>query len=123
MKVDEFGANVARRLTAGLDNLDSGTQSRLRAVRERALDAYREPAAALAPAMATAGSGRGNFGRLPTILIPALFLLAALAAGLWWQQQQRDPTDLDVGLLTDEMPIKVYFERDFDQWLKNSSSR
>lgn len=99
---------------------------RLRAARERALDARRS---AREPALAWAGAGAGGIagsvgGFSLRVLLPAALLVAGLAAIYSGQQEQRaaDAEELDAQLLTDDLPIDAYLDRGFEAWLKKISA-
>jgi hypothetical protein len=109
---------------------------RLRAARERALEARRiSTARERAPAFAWARSttvglvgGFGAFGGLGgfslRVLLPTLLLVAGLVSIYSWQQEQRaaDALELDAQLLTDDLPIDAYLDRGFEAWLKKVST-
>jgi hypothetical protein len=112
---------------------------RLRAARERALEARRtSTASGREPAFAWARSGAagvvGGFGTFGTfgglggfslrVLLPTLLLIAGLVSIYSWQQEQRaaDAEELDAQLLTDDLPIDAYLDRGFEAWLKKISS-
>jgi hypothetical protein len=102
---------------------------RLRAARERALDARRT---AREPAFAWAGAGGtgviGGFGGVGgfslRVLLPTALLVAGLFAIYSGQQEQRaaDIEELDAQLLTDDLPLDAYLDRGFEAWLKKVSS-
>jgi hypothetical protein len=56
-------------------------------------------------------------------LIAATALVLAMAGVLYWQSTR--PTngiaEIDLYLLTDELPINAYLDKGFDSWLKRSS--
>jgi len=109
---------------------------RLRAARERALEARRistlrerEPAFVLARSTtAELVGGFGAFGGLGgfslRVLLPTLLLVAGLVSIYSWQQEQRaaDALELDAQLLTDDLPIDAYLDRGFEAWLKKVSA-
>jgi hypothetical protein len=103
---------------------------RLRAARERALEARRAPAVEGMAALAGMRSGgfSAGFGGLGgfslRVLLPTALLVAGLAAIYSWQQDQRaaDIEELDAQLLTDDLPIDAYLDRGFEAWLKKVSA-
>ena len=106
---------------------------RLRAARERALEARRvstasgrEPAFAWArgATVSLAGGFGGLGGFSLRVLLPTLLLIAGLVSIYSWQQEQRaaDALELDAQLLTDDLPIDAYLDRGFEAWLKKVSS-
>jgi hypothetical protein len=58
-----------------------------------------------------------------SLLIAATALVLAMAGVLYWQSTR--PTngiaEIDLYLLTDELPINAYLDKGFDSWLKRSS--
>ena len=123
---DEVAAKIVQRLDYGVESLDAGTRERLAAARKVALSHYRdrpEPVCGFAWAM-SAPSQRGSAQRLHGARY--LIAIAALVLGLigfaYWQTlQPNDFSDIDVRLLTDDLPIDAYLDRGFDSWLKRSS--
>jgi hypothetical protein len=57
------------------------------------------------------------------ILLPLAFLLLSLGGIVYWQtvQQNNDAEEIDTHLLTGDLPINAYLDKDFDAWLKRSS--
>ena len=54
----------------------------------------------------------------------ALYLLLLSLGGIvYWQtvQQNNDVEEIDTHLLTGDLPINAYLDKDFDAWLKRSS--
>ena len=52
--------------------------------------------------------------------MPFTALAIGLAAVYTWQQNQRlaEVEEIDAQLLTDELPIDAYLDRNFQSWLK-----
>jgi len=50
-------------------------------------------------------------------------VLLAMATALYWQQahQQNDSDEIDALLLSSDLPIHAYIDKDFDEWPKGSS--
>jgi hypothetical protein len=112
--------------------LDRATQvepaiaERLRAARERALDARRlERAPALAWADNVLGSIGGHSGLWLRFVLPTILLLLSVAGIYTWQQNQRlaETEEIDAELLTDDLPIDAYLDRGFEAWLKKRAAR
>ncbi len=125
MNENEFSKKIAAHLNRGADQLAPVELARLRASREQALAAMgRQPAAGLALAM-----GGGRTLRLPRISRKMLFLLAIISiAGIWTAYSQLSQDDyydnvgeLDAQLLTGELPINAFLDKDFESWVKESS--
>ena len=132
----KFANKIRQALNEGarLDgNSGARIAERLRAARERALEARRiATASGREPAFAWARNstvslvgGFGGFGGFSLrVLLPTLLLIAGLVSIYSWQQDQRaaDVVELDAQLLTDDLPIDAYLDRGFEAWLKKVSS-
>ena len=121
MNEREVAGRITRLLDAGARDIDELTLARLKAARLRALEraAVRQPAHSLV----TAGSGRGGHagGHRSWVWAPLVALLFAAAAVGFWQSVDHDGDDIDVFLLSEDLPIRAYMDQDFDAWLKSSS--
>jgi hypothetical protein len=97
---------------------------RLKQAREQALARQRaEPT----PVLAWAGNVVGDVGwggLALRVLIPLAVLVASGAALYTWQQNQRaaELEEIDSLLLTDDLPIDAYLDRDFQNWLKKRAA-
>jgi hypothetical protein len=101
-------------------------RERLSAARRNALSHYREkPASVLDLAWAGLAAHWVSDQRSHhiRILVAAAALLLAVAGGAYWHTAGRANglTDIDLHLLTDELPINAYLDKGFDSWLKRSS--
>ena len=95
--------------------------ARLAQARERALARQRpEPAPALAWAGNVVGHLGGWGGLALRVLLPLAMLVTGGAAIYTWQQNQRaaELVEIDSQLLTDDLPIDAYLDRNFQNWLK-----
>ncbi len=130
----DFGRKVRQALNEGV-RTDAGLSprvaERLRAARERALEA-RRPELRAQPAHEVAGvalgSALGRLGGLGGLSLRVLLPVAVVAAGLFgiyaWQQEQRaaDVEEIDARLLTDDLPLDAYLDKGFEAWLKKRSA-
>ncbi len=96
--------------------------TRLKAARLRALDAYREPVRLFG--LVTVGAGTAQtlkYSVLQQLLLwlPLVLLVATLAAKAL--NPEVDIGELDAQLLTGELPIDAFLDKDFDAWLKSAS--
>jgi hypothetical protein len=96
--------------------------TRLRSARLRALDAWREPVRFLG--LVTVGAGTAQtikYSILQQVFLwlPIIVLLAILVAKIL--APEVDIGELDVQILTGELPIDAFLDKDFDQWLKSAS--
>lgn len=117
---DEFARTIVQRLDESAARLDAGTHARLVAARTAALARY--PGA---PALGLAGNVRvfvelHLFGARIAAVVTALMI--ATASVVYWQSAapNGDLADLEISLLTDELPINAYLDKGFDSWLKRS---
>lgn len=124
---DELGTRISRLLDEGARDIAPGSRERLATARRDALARHAElrvTSRGWVPAWA------GSFSRLTeqSILgVRYLVPLAALVLGLLGVVYvhtgtvSSDVADIDMGLLTDELPINAYLDQNFDSWLKRSS--
>ena len=123
----KFGDNIRKALDEGAAGMDARGVERLRAARERALARQKLESAHLA-GLAWAGNAISRFGGPAgfslRVLAPAAVLVFGLVAIWGWQQNARvaEVEEIDVLLLTDELPPEAYLDRGFEAWLKQRSS-
>ena len=122
----ELAREIVQYLEDGVDQLEPRVRERLAGARRNALSRYREQSA---PVFGLAWAGHAAVWLTEhtfrgTRLLIAVAALAALTAGLvYWQSTgpANGLADIDVYLLTDELPINAYLDKGFDSWLKRSS--
>jgi hypothetical protein len=120
----DLARKIVQRLNQGADQIDAATRARLLAARKEALSHYMdkpEPAWKLAWAGHAVLVGGHRFDARHLIAVAAL--AAALITVVYWQNRgtPNEAADIDLGLLTDDLPINAYLDRGFDSWLKRSS--
>jgi len=122
---DQFGRAVARRLSAGTDEMSYEARERLRAARVRALAARKQEEAAPVTlgrgGAATLGFGeRTWFNRIASVL-PLVILAAGLVFIHTFQTERRasELAEVDAALLTDDLPPAAYADPGFVQYLKS----
>lgn len=101
---------IAQMLNISAQNMDQQTVSALSRARQAAL--YRQ--SAHTPVLSFVAE-RWSFGLFPQVTQP--WLVAALLAivvfggtGYWQHAQEQQISDLDVAILTDELPIEVFVD-------------
>jgi uncharacterized protein DUF3619 len=120
----ELAQKIIGRLDDGLNQLDAGTRERLVSARRAALARHREAPVrvfGLIPAGAVGHFvGRHVFGTSVAAAVTALVI--ATAGVVYWQSvaPNGDLADVEIALLTDELPINAYLDKGFDSWLKRS---
>jgi Protein of unknown function (DUF3619) len=57
------------------------------------------------------------------VLLPLVIVLLSLGGIIYWQsaKQNNEVEDIDAHLLTGDLPINAYLDKDFDSWLRRSS--
>jgi hypothetical protein len=124
MNETHFGNRVRQILNQGLD-VPTHVLQGLQRARQEALARQRpEPAPALAWADNLAGSFGGWAGLSVRLLLPLFLLLAAVASLYAWQQNRlgAEIEEIDAQLLTDDLPIDAYLDRNFQNWLKKRAA-
>jgi len=121
----ETAQKIVRVLNRGTRDMGSDTVTRLAAAREQALAGFR-----VAPGwkLAWAGSGSLRNDEHPAaglrLALPIAVLIISLIGIAYWHSgngQSNELADLDVRLLTDDLPIDAYLDKGFDSWLKRQS--
>jgi len=117
MNEKEFSSKLKPWLERSAQTLGEIQDTRLRAARLRALDAYREPVRLYG--LFTVADGTAQMIRYSLVQRALLFLpIVALLAALAFQSlQETDVGDLDAQLLTQELPPDAYLDQDFRTWL------
>jgi hypothetical protein len=122
---DEFARKITAYLDRGAADLRAGTLYRLQQARAKALASLsgqpvRATESRLAHALAGGGTGGGSGLRRGAWLGFGILLIAATAFGYQqWRlyQQTREIADIDVEILTSDLPIDAYVDRGFQTWL------
>lgn len=122
MNEKDFGQKLRPWLERSADAVGELQATRLRSARLRALDQWREPVRVLG--FVTVGAGTVQtlkYSILQQVLLwlPIAILLATLLAKAL--SPEMDIGELDAELLTGELPIDAFLDKDFDEWLKSAS--
>lgn len=127
---NQFGRQVAARLSESACDLPYDISERLRAVREQAI-AKRKLSLRAAPAVVSSaganvlsmdGERPGFWGRMAAVL-PLIALVAGLVAINMVQSEERanELAEVDAALLTDDLPPAAYADPGFAQFLRTGS--
>ena len=120
---DQFAKKIAEHLNAGTAALRAGTAYKLQQARAKALarlDPAYAPQTELVHALAGSGGRSAPGLRRGMWLGFAVLLLAAGFFGYQqWSlyQQTRELAELDLQILTSDLPIDAYVDRGFQTWL------
>ncbi|MES3009685.1 MAG: DUF3619 family protein [Pseudomonadota bacterium] len=125
---DRIGMKVAAHLSAGADALPYEISERLRAARTQALAQRKRAVMATRPVLIAAGgtavlggddSGWGLWGRLAAAL-PVMALVVGMVVINVVQDDNRanELAEIDVALLTDDLPPSAYADPGFLQFLR-----
>jgi hypothetical protein len=124
---EEFARKITAYLDQGTAGLRAGTSYRLQQARARAMAKLAEQPATVGEsrlAHALMGGGPGAHGgggrRRGAWLALGIVLIAAGALGYqqWlFYQHTRELAEIDVEILTSDLPIDAYVDRGFQTWL------
>jgi hypothetical protein len=122
MNEKDFSERLRPWLEKSADGVGELQATRLRSARLRALDAYREPVSVFGHF--TFGAGTLQTLKYSVIQqgllwLPLVLLLATLLAKSL--SPEVDIGELDAQLLTGELPIDAFLDKDFDEWLRKES--
>jgi hypothetical protein len=125
-EADQFGLNAAALLRQGSQSLPAGIKDRLYAARLKAIslkkpEKVRIQQQVFAGSVGTWSSGSRSFWDNVGWVAPLVVLVFGLIGIAQWQQDSRinDIAELDVALLTDDVPPDAYADSGFMGFLKN----
>ncbi len=127
--IDRQGLKLAARLNEGVADMPYEVRERLRAARERALAQRKVEVVRHAPAWVAQGSTAaltwggeehlGLWGRLSTALAVGVLVLGLLGiSDRVSAERARELADVDVALLTDELPPAAFADPGFIHFLQ-----
>lgn len=121
MNERELISKIKQDLNYGTGQLKSQVMERLKQSRERALDAF---AAQSQPENAYAFAGHHGHGHpfASRKWLPLAFISLLLIGVFYWQQQELNGEEnIDLALLTSDLPLNVFVDQKFHTWLDQSS--
>ena len=124
MNEKDFGQKITRTLNWGLSRIEEDKLAKLRAGRGKAMEAYREPVTILGLVTVSGQTlDVSNWMRKPLFWLPVLAIAAAIFAYSWNSADDiyDDVGELDAKILTGELPIDAFLDKDFASWVKESS--
>lgn len=122
MNEREFASKIKQDLNYGAGRLSTNVSTRLKQAREQAMEAF---AAQNVNAHAYAYAGHpGQTHPLATrTWLPFALITLALLGALYWQQDVTHEENLDVALLTSDLPLNAFVDQNFQAWLDHPSQR
>jgi hypothetical protein len=118
MNEKEFAAKVKPWLERAAGGVGEMQATRLRSARLRALDAYREPVRLLGLVTVSGGTLQElhySLVQRSLLWLPLVVFIAALA--MMSANPEPDIGELDVQLLTQELPPDAFLDQEFRSWL------
>lgn len=126
MNEREIAHGIVALLDEGTEKLDVRLARRLQAARQTALAHHLapQPVFSLAGAGVAVGNVINEFKSVSSTWIALAVLMLSVGATQYWAQTQRaaELEEVDSALLSDDLPIAAYLDRDFNEWLKDDSS-
>ncbi len=124
MNEQVIAKKIAQTLNAGITRIDDAKLARLHAAREKALKAYVEPISVLGLATVSGHVVEPAWWlKKPILWVPVVALVTSIAIYSWnspADQRYDEVGELDTKLLTGELPIDAFLDKDFADWVKES---
>ena len=124
MNEKEFSQKITRTLNWGLSRIEDDKLAKLRTARQLAMSQYREPANVLGLATVSGPTlNASSLVRKPLFWLPILAILVLFASYSFTPDEDivDESGELDARLLTGELPINAFLDKDFQSWVKDSS--
>ena len=121
MNEKEFASKVKPWLERAAGGVGEMQATRLKSARLRALDAYREPVRLLGLVTISGGTLQHlhySLVQRSLLWLPLVVFIAVLA--MMSVNREPDLGELDVQLLTQELPPDAFLDHEFRSWLGNS---
>ena len=108
--------------TSGLNSVSDTTATKLKSAREKALSHYQYNRASKLAWAGSFGEYLESFTNFKHyIWAPIIAALLAFGISSYFEFSQPEPDDIDALLLSGDLPVHAYIDRDFDSWLKGYS--
>lgn len=121
----DFAQKITHTLNWGLSRIEDDKLARVRASRQRALAAYREPVTILGLVTVSGHSlEMSSWIRKPLFWLPIFAIIAAVSTyTLTGTDDIYDEAggELDAQILAGELPINAFLDKDFSSWVQESS--
>jgi len=121
----DFAQKITHTLNWGLSRIEDDKLARVRASRQRALAAYREPVTILGLVTVSGRSlEMSSWIRKPLFWLPIFAIVAAASTyTLTGTDDIYDEAggELDAQILAGELPINAFLDKDFSSWVQESS--
>ena len=123
MNEKEIAQKITRTLSWGLSHIEDDKLAKLRTARQKAMVNYREPINVLGLVTVSGQTlDVSSWIRKPLFWLPILAVAVTVVA---YNAMDDDIVDesgaLDAQLLTGELPINAFLDKDFQSWVKDSS--
>lgn len=121
---DAVGRNIAKVLDQGLVNIDQNTLYRLQMARQIALDRLHPSEKIVHTGLGLSAHSGGHHWHfdLTKLFWLILFLLAFIWATILGKSylENDEIAVIDTMILSDDLPLDVYVDDDFDKWLNST---
>ena len=121
---DAVGRNIAKVLDQGLVNIDQNTLYRLQMARQIALDRLHRSEKIVHTGLGLSAHSGGHHWHfdLTKLFWLILFLLAFIWATILGKSylENDEIAVIDTMILSDDLPLDVYVDDDFDKWLNST---
>lgn len=122
MNEREFASKIKQDLNYGTGRLRSQVTERLKQGREKAVEALAAQTVGEHSYAYAGHSGPSQMNPAASRKWLSLALITlSLVGALYWQQEVNHEENLDVALLSSDLPLNVFVDQNFQAWLDRSS--
>ena len=116
MNEREFASKIKQDLNYGTGRLSAKVTERLKQAREQAMEVFAAQNI-LQPAYAYAGHPSQHSHQLGRKWLPYAMITLAFIGALYWQHEMTREENVDVALLSSELPFNALVDQNFQAWL------